>query len=119
MKLDYLIGYSIHAFGKHDGKPAMVFENGVTVTLPSAPKKQKIIVGERLTNVEDCGEGVRLYFNENYITVEKGKYRIVDPKTGEEFDPHAEVDVNADLPPDPSADRIQEGSTPDAQNEEV
>jgi hypothetical protein len=120
--------YQVAEIATRDKKQAIVFDNETEILLD---KKLKAIVadqlvGTRLQSVEDKGLYELLFFVQGTgdeqvqmtLDIEKGKYQIFDPRLEEAIDPHAEVDPNAGLPPDPSADRISEGPTEEEQSGE-
>jgi len=116
-RADHLIQYSVERVSTHEKKPAIVFENGAKLVLD---KKKGIelaeLQGSRLLSIEDRGNSDQLFFvnednTQTAITLDHGTYHIYDPVTDTLVDPHAEIDPNADLPPDPSAERIKEEGT--------
>jgi len=95
-----------------DGK-TLIFEGNTEIELKKGVGA-KAFVGKRLTNVEDQGdESMRLSFGDSFLELKKGSYLI------DGIDPHAQADVNAGLPVDPSPDRITEGPSDDEVREEL
>jgi hypothetical protein len=125
-RVDHLVQYSVERVSRHEKKPAIVFENGVKIVLDEKVKDIQTaeLDGARLQSVEDKGICEQLFFVKGdpqlqiSLVLDKGKYQIFDPVTNKLVDPHAEIDPNADLPPDPSADRIKEGPTEEGESGE-
>lgn len=119
-RLEHLVQYQVSEIATRDKKQAIVFENGAEIQPDKKIKAAEELVGARLQAVEDRGDSEQLFFVRGEgpsdqvqvaITVDKGNYKLLDPRLEEAVDPHEEIDPNADLPPDPSADRVKEGST--------
>lgn len=103
---DHFIGYTVEQVKR----PALVLEGGWKF-IDKGAQWDKGLVGQRLVSIEENEETVRLLFNQGEASVTKGNLMLFNPIDESLFDPYAPVDPNADLPPDPSTERITEGPT--------